>query len=347
MKIFIIGPKWFGEWTEAVERAATALGCETAIFYYMIDMIGGLKGIAKRRLPSAVQKTLRLAAEQWRNMKNIDMNRRLLSEVRTYQPDLILVLKGETIYPETLTALRKQNVPLVSWWVDDPFRIPGLINSFRFFDRLYMFDHECIDLLKAEGIQNITYLPCACDRTTYSPQTLDPADYRHLNCTIGFVAMFDPSRSPLLSQMNGWNVGLWGSGWEVAPELDQLPPGSWRGQYISPANAAKVYNLAKICPNMHHPQTRRGGLNTRAFEIPAAGGFELIDNVPGLEEHFDIGREIVAYSSPEQFRALAEYYLAHPEECKAIVERGRARVLKDHTYERRLETIFRTLGLRV
>jgi spore maturation protein CgeB len=40
---------------------------------------------------------------------------------------------------------------------------------------------------------------------------------------------------------------------------------------------------------------------------------------------------------------LADYYLAHPGERAAIAARGRARVLRDHTYEERLKTILRTL----
>ena len=86
-----------------------------------------------------------------------------------------------------------------------------------------------------------------------------------------------------------------------------------------------------------------GGINTRTFEILAAGGFELVDKVPGLAEHFEVGREIVAYASPAEFRELTEYYLSHPSERAAIVERGRSRVLRDHTYEKRLEVILKTL----
>jgi spore maturation protein CgeB len=85
-------------------------------------------------------------------------------------------------------------------------------------------------------------------------------------------------------------------------------------------------------------------LNTRTFEVLAAGGFELVDNVPGLEENFEVGHEIVAYTSPAHFRELTEYYLAHPGDRAAIAERGRARVLRDHTYEQRLATILSTVA---
>ncbi len=344
MKLFIVGPRWAGEWTEAVGRAAVALGCRTATFYYRTDTLGGLKGMAKQQLHPSIQKIMRWGAQKVRSSKDILMNRRLITAVRAFQPDIILILKGETIYPETLVTLRKEKVPLVSWWVDDPFCFPDLLESFNLFDMLYMFDREGVTKLEAEGVKHIMYLPCACDQTTYHPQSLNPRDYPDLDCTIGFVAMYHPMRAALLGQMKGWDVGLWGSDWELAQELHELPPNTWRGPQISTANAAKVYNLAKICPNVHHPQTRFGGLNTRAFEIPAAGAFELIDYVPGLEEHFDVGREIVAYTSPAQFRELAKYYLAHPDERAAIAERGRARVLRDHTYGRRIETILKTLG---
>jgi spore maturation protein CgeB len=83
----------------------------------------------------------------------------------------------------------------------------------------------------------------------------------------------------------------------------------------------------------------QGGLNLRAFEIPAAGGFELVDEVPGLEEHFEPGSEMIAYKSPEHFRELADYYLTHPSERAAIIQRGRARVMRDHTYLQRIKVI--------
>jgi spore maturation protein CgeB len=143
--------------------------------------------------------------------------------------------------------------------------------------------------------------------------------------------------------MRAWPVGLWGPGWEMAEELKAFPPGTWRGRHLQAAEVAKVYNLAEICPNIHHPQTRLAGVNMRTFEILAAGGFQLVDHIAGLEENFEVGREIVSYDSPDHFRELAAYYLAHPEERAAISERGRTRVLRDHTYEQRLLTILRTL----
>jgi len=343
MRLLIVGPRWVGQWTEGVGRAAENLGHQVSLFYYLQGDSTSLKDAAKLRLPLALQKVLRTGINQVKRAQNVLMNHRLISVARAFEPDVIVILKGETIAWKSLATLRNLKVPLVSWWVDDPFRFPAWLRHFEMFDMVYAFDKECVAHLKERGLKHVRYLPCACDQSIFYPQSLNPADYPLLNCTVGFVAVYYPERAALLSQMKGMDLGLWGSGWEVAPEFHELPSGTWRGQRVSAANAAKIYNLAKICPNVHHSQTRSGGINTRTFEILAAGGFELVDKVPGLEEHFDVGREIVVYSSPAEFRELADYYLSHPSERAAIIERGRARVLLDHTYEKRLEVILKTL----
>jgi len=343
MRLFIVGPRWVGEWTEGVGRAAENLGHHVALFYYLNDDSNYLKDMAKSHLPPTLQKALRVGVNLVKRAQSVLMNRRLIAAARAFQPDAMVILKGETIAWETLVTLRTLKIPLVSWWVDDPFRFPMWLRHFELFDMVYTFDKECVANLKERGVKHVMYLPCACDQTTFYPQSLDPSDYPLLNCTVGFVAVYYPERGALLSQMKGLDVGLWGSGWEAAPELDEFPSGTWRGLRIRAADAAKIYNLAKICPNVHHSQTRLGGINTRTFEILAAGGFELVDQVPGLAEHFEVGREIVAYASPAEFRELTEYYLSHPSERAAIAERGRSRVRRDHTYEKRLEVILTTL----
>ena len=220
------------------------------------------RSMAKQRLHPVAQKVLRFAANRYRGWQDVLMNRRLIAAVRAFQPEVILILKGETISRKSLLTLRAMNIPLVSWWVDDPSRFPELLGNFELFDKVYVYDKGCIADLKAQGVNHVGYLPCACDPTIFYPQSLDPSDYPDLNCMIGFVAMYHPARAALLSCMKGFDLGLWGGGWEAAPELQELPPGSWRGQYLTAADAVKVYNLASICPNVHHPQTRFGGLNT-------------------------------------------------------------------------------------
>jgi len=344
MRLFIVGPKWVGEWTESMTRAAQSLGHSPIPFYYDTFGVQRLQGGLLGRFPSQVREMLMPAALRFGQMWEAQANARLVALAKQAAPDAIIILKGATLTSETLTALKLLNVPLVSWWVDDPFRAPQAMRSFHLFDVVYMFDKGRLAEIEQAGARRIVYLPCACDPDPFQPQSLDPKVHPDLACTIGFVAVYYPGRGALLGQMQGLDVGLWGPGWDAADELKALPANTWRGRRISATQAAKVYNLASICPNVHHPQTQIGGLNTRSFEVLAAGGFELVDNVAGLDENFEIGNEIVTYNSPAHFRELADYYLAHPDERKTIAQRGRARVLRDHTYAQRLTTILRTMS---
>lgn len=80
-------------------------------------------------------------------------------------------------------------------------------------------------------------------------------------------------------------------------------------------------------------------VNQRVFDCPAAGGFLLTDAQQDIASLFDSGSEMVCFSTLDECEALMGHYLAHPEERKALVDRARARVLAEHTYEHRLRAI--------
>ena len=140
MRLFIVGPRWVGEWTEGVGRAADALGHKVALYYYLDGDSNYLKDMAKSRLPSTLQKALMVGVNMVKRAQSVLMNRRLIVAVRAFQPDAIVILKGETISWESLVTLRSQKIPLVSWWVDDPFRFPMLLRHFELFDLVFAFD---------------------------------------------------------------------------------------------------------------------------------------------------------------------------------------------------------------
>ncbi|MBI5091479.1 MAG: glycosyltransferase [Candidatus Hydrogenedentes bacterium] len=80
-------------------------------------------------------------------------------------------------------------------------------------------------------------------------------------------------------------------------------------------------------------------VNQRVFDCPAAGGFVLTDAQPELERLFDSKTEVASYSSLEECRDLFRFYRAHPDARRQITERARKRVLGEHTYTHRLNTI--------
>lgn len=84
----------------------------------------------------------------------------------------------------------------------------------------------------------------------------------------------------------------------------------------------------------------------RVFDILAAGGFALVEFSEELPDLLKPGVEVAAWHSFEELQALGLYYVQHPEAREALIQAGRRRVLAEHTFAHRLETIVKTLRQR-
>jgi spore maturation protein CgeB len=58
------------------------------------------------------------------------------------------------------------------------------------------------------------------------------------------------------------------------------------------------------------------------------------------------GSEVVTFADAGELRELVQYWLARPEERAAIAAAGRARVLAEHTYRHRMETLLEAVCAR-
>jgi spore maturation protein CgeB len=54
---------------------------------------------------------------------------------------------------------------------------------------------------------------------------------------------------------------------------------------------------------------------------------------------FELGKEAVAYQSPQECVDLIRYYLEHEHEREAIAQAGQKRTLQDHTYYQRVQEL--------
>lgn len=350
MKILLVGSHWIGGWMEGVEQGLLKLGHQVQCFAYSstyspfrINNELALKSYMPSAFHPLVQPLTQMIGIAWEK----DMNQRLVKTANQYQPDLIFILKGELIQPETLQAIKSPHRKIISWWVDNPILYfkdyPQVEEQLKLIDGLFIFDYGDLEFLKQKYITNLDYLPCAYDPNIYRPRTINPPEKKQFASDIAFIANYYPERGEFLKYTQGFNVAVWGRGWKKFLNAHNFSTNVLRAKSLNGENISSIYNIAKICPNVHHIQSRGGGLNMRTFEIPGAGGFQLTDYIAGMEEHFEIGKEIVVYESPQHFRELAEYFLKHENERKAIAQRGYERAVRDHTYEQRLKKVFEVL----
>jgi spore maturation protein CgeB len=64
-----------------------------------------------------------------------------------------------------------------------------------------------------------------------------------------------------------------------------------------------------------------------------------------ITDFYDVGREIDTYRSPDELVDKTRFYLAHSEAAERLREAGYRRAIRDHTWGRRFEVLFRKIGL--
>ncbi len=82
----------------------------------------------------------------------------------------------------------------------------------------------------------------------------------------------------------------------------------------------------------------KDGLNQRVFDVPAAGSFLLTDFKEALLDLFH-PEEVATYQGLEEAREKLHYFTAHEEARRALAARARDRVLGQHTFSHRVQTI--------
>ncbi len=76
-----------------------------------------------------------------------------------------------------------------------------------------------------------------------------------------------------------------------------------------------------------------------------SGGFYIVEHMDELADFFDLRKEIVSYTSPDDLLKKIRHYLAHPAERETIRAAGHARALRDHSWHTRFTTAFTEMRL--
>lgn len=129
----------------------------------------------------------------------------------------------------------------------------------------------------------------------------------------------------------------------LLPHLAQrFKMNEWR-RFHTPEEMAEVYERSKIVINISRDDYPQDA-NLRVFEAMGAGAL-LITSVPSelTALGFQEGEHFVGYRDKDEVEDLVRYYLDHETERRRIAEAARDLVLREHTYDRRVEQLLTTL----
>ena len=126
------------------------------------------------------------------------------------------------------------------------------------------------------------------------------------------------------------------------PEINQFPKNSpIRKAYVGEAWGRSMFQLlhdSKITIN-HHGSIPPYANNMRLYEATGVGTLLITDWKENLSDMFELGKEVVAYKTPEECAELINYYLENEQEREAIARAGQERTLTDHTYYQRMKEL--------
>lgn len=318
--------------TEYIENAFNATGCET-LFFDNRDFI--IPGQIRDRIPY---------------LNRLDLNRinkKLLSAIKSFKPELFLEAGGHRILPETVNQIKKDGIKTALWTIDPPKDFAA-IKAAPHYDFVFTGGSEAYDILKEMGIKNLYRLPFACDPEIHRPQELTEEEKMLYGCDIAFVGTVDPDIYPfrikILEAISDFDLGVWGPGVERIPSTSPLKQ-HIRGSKTPASVWTKIYSASKIILCMHYKDPE-GKIpchqaSPRVYEALACRAFLMVDAQKDVLTLFKDREELVVFREIDELRRLLQYYLERPKERQMIAETGRKLVLEKHTYKHRILEILR------
>lgn len=297
-------------------------------------------------------------------------NEELLKEVREWQPDLMFVfMLTDEVSKETLSKIKKETkTKTLAWFSDDTWRFWSYSRHWTpYFDWVVTVYDEPYEWYQKLGLKNVIKSCWAANTELYRPV---PEDGQPIP-DVSLVGSWNKARQRVVDAVRktGIKVSVFGAGWgegRISEEgMIRLFGQSKINLGLNQPNMdfslksfGKLFfrrSVHRIVPDSRHfPRNFRSfivgrkisQIKARVFEIPACGGLLLTGYAKGLERYYEIGKEIVVYKNEEEIPGIIRYYLAHEEERKSIAKAGYERTVREHTYEKRFEEIFRRIGLK-
>jgi len=263
--------------------------------------------------------------------------RRLERICLDWEPSLVLVIKGGPITPGLIRRVkRSRDVLFLNFFPDNPLWMMPF-DAIEAYDVFFTKERYALDSLEHVGLRNLHYLPMYCVPAMHHPVTLTAEEQLLYSRQISFVGSRYSYRERLIKELQAFPIKLWGAGWSRTESLEirALVAG---GPVWGRAKLA-VYSGSTLSLNHHHPMNDIVGVNTRAFELAASGACQVVDlkgELPGL---FTPGEEVVVYRDLDELKNQLGYYLAHPDEARAIGGNAMKRALQEHTLRHRIEEI--------
>ena len=244
--------------------------------------------------------------------RHFPVNRKLPEYADRYDPDAILIFKGEFIDTAVLESL-SENYPLYLLYPDNYRFNPLLKGRLHLFRKVFTAANS-VDGYYQLGARSVVTVPWACDPEFHRKLSIE-RKYKFTFIGTGYI-----ERRKIVRKLNG--VEVFGNFW--------FGLGKARHGPVFGDDYVKTINQSQISLNLQGNGAIYADSPTmRTFELAGSGGFQISDYMSSVKRYFP---EIVTFRDVNELRELMEYYGDAAEEGEIIAEKLMERTVKSFKY---------------
>ena len=254
-----------------------------------------------------------------------------VAQVKAAKPD-VLYCQDLSFFPAAALRELKQQVRLIVGQIACPLPPESFLQGYDLI--LTSFPHF-VDRLRALGVKS-EYFRIGFDERVLSllGDVSKDIDFSF----VGGISRHHGGAVPLLEHLaEQTTMQVFGYGADSLPAAS--PIRQRHGGEVWGMEMYRALARSRLTLNRHINVAENNANNMRLYEATGVGAMLLTDLKDNLHELFDIGKEVVAYSSKEEAAELVRHYLDHPEEAMRIARAGQARTLREHTYAQRMQEL--------
>jgi len=263
------------------------------------------------------------------------------------------------ILPEAIKEIKRLGVPTVNFYCNAIHQFHLVSKIAPVFDYCMVPEKEALNKYISVGANPI-HIQMAANPDYYKPLPVNE------EFDVTFVGQNYLNRGQYINFLynNGVDVKVWGPNWKTPnktfkQKMKNIARALMRNHYPLPPEKVggiltddeliKMYSKSRISLGFSEVEVE-GNLERhvrlRDFEAPMSRALYFTGFQEELAEYYDIGKEIICYDTKEELLEKIQFYLRNQSMAEKVREAGYNRALRDHTWEKRFQTLFESIGLK-
>ncbi len=259
-------------------------------------------------------------------------HRILLQQVKDIRPNVLLVQDINAIPPSLVRQLKKYAGTVIGE-IASPLPPAAFVTCY---DRIISALPSIVEKVQSLGVP-ATFLPLGFDARW---ATQSDTKTREIDAVfVGSFTRLQPNTAPLLHAVAEAIPGFRVYG-TATPDV--LKAAGLTKNYHGPVWGSEMFSVlgnSKIVVNRHGTVAGPYAVNMRMYETTGSGAALITESKSNLQDLFDVGAEVMAYNNIDEAVEVAVSLLAEPDRLSALALAGHQRTLRDHTYDRRAESL--------